>query len=155
MSECKKLFIYHTAMGIMATLFLLNASPAYGDVTNAVHTVTKVAFMGKAVSNELVRISQDGTIGTDIRQLAVSVLENHDHSGTNSYDEIATFVTNWTMTAEPPMTTNTIVVMKTSLELGISAFNQLQGYASDTNTPPYLREVAGRMVTNIIQYVGD
>lgn len=139
----------------MAAVFLWNTFPVDGDVTNAVHTVIKVAFMGKAVSNELVRISQDGTIGADIRQLAANVLENHDHSGTNSYDEIAAFVTNWTMTAEPPMTTNTISVMRKSLELGVSAFNQLQGYVSDTNTPPYLREVAGQMVTNIIQNTGD
>jgi hypothetical protein len=153
--RASKKFTHHAILGVMASVFLWNTFPANGNVTNAVHTVIKVAYMGKAVSNELVRISQDGTITTDIRQFAVNVLANHDHSGTNSYDEIAAFVTNWTMTAEPPMTTNTIAVMGKSLELGKSAFNRLQGYASDTNTPPYLREMAGRMVTNIIQNIGD
>jgi len=121
------------------------------NITNAVQMVMKVAFMGKAVSNELVRISQDQGLSSDIRQLASDALLNHDSSGTNTYEEIVSFVTSWTMTNEPAMTSNTITVMKASLELGVSAFGQLQAYASDTNTPLYLRDIAGRMVTNLTQ----
>jgi len=121
------------------------------NITNSVQMVIKVAFMGKAVSNELVRISQDEGISSNIRQLASDALQNHDTSGTNTYEEIESFVTNWTMTNEPAMTSNTIAVMKDSLELGISAFGQLADYASDTNTPLYLRSIAGQMVTNLTQ----
>ena len=121
------------------------------NITNVVQMVMKVAFMGKAVSNELIRISQDDGISSDIRQLASDALQNHDRAGTNTYEEIESFVTNWTMTNEPAMTSNTIAVMKESLELGISALGQLEDYASDTNTPEYLQDLAGRMVTNLTQ----
>lgn len=134
-------------------VFLCFALLSWGEenITNAVHVVMKVAFMAKAVSNELVTISQSESISSDIRQMASDALQNYDHSGTNTYDELESFVMNWTMTNEPAMNSNTIFVMRKSLEFGISALGQLECYASDTNTPPYLRSVAGQMVTNLTQ----
>lgn len=151
MKHDKRLFKFSvaTAAALVALLCFATLTRAEENITNSVHMVMKVAFMGKAVSNELVRISQDEGLSSDIRQLASDALQNHDRSGTNSYDEIESFVTNWTMTNEPAMTSNTISVMKGSLELGISALGQLEDYASDTNTPPYLRDVAGRMATKL------
>ncbi len=150
----KHLFRRNILSGAAFVALLLFTVTTWGEenITNAVHMVMKVAFMGKAVSNELVRISQDDGISGDIRQLAADTLQNHDSSGTNTYEEIESFVTNWTMTNSPAMTSNTIAVMKESLELGISALGQLGCYASDTNTPPYLRNIAGRMVTNLTQH---
>jgi len=150
MNKRQKGFTHCAVMSIMGIAFFGSVFSAEGDITNAVHTVIKAAFMGKAASNELVRISHDGAIDAKIRQFAENTIQNHDRAGTNSYNEISAFLTNWTMTTEPPMTTNTIVVMKKSLELGVSAWGQLQYYVADTNTPPYLKDVAERMLTNIV-----
>ena len=151
MSKHRKVFTRYAVVGIMSITLFWSVFSARGDnITNVVHTVIKSAFMGKAASNELVRISQDNTIDVTIRQSAENAIQNHDHAGTNSYVEISAFLTNWTITAEPPMTTDTIAVMKKSMELGVSALGQLQSYVSDTNTPLYLKEVAERMLTNIV-----
>ena len=150
MNHHRKAFTHYAAVGIMCIAFWGSVFSAKGDITNAVHTVIKAAFMGKAASNELARISQDGAIDAKVRQFAENAIQNHDRAGTNSYNEISAFLTNWTITNEPPMTTNTIVIMKKSLELGVSALGQLQHYVSDTNTPPHLKDVAGRMLTNIV-----
>ena len=140
------------AVGLL-TFFAFCGLVALGqeNITNTVHVLMKSAFMGHAVSNELVRISQDAGVPLDIRQLATGVLQNHDASGTNTFEQIDGFIGDWTMTNEPSMTSNTIAVMEESLELGISALVQLQTYASDTNTPAHLRAVAGQMVTNLTE----
>jgi len=156
MNNRQEVFMRYAVAGIMGITLLGGAFPAKGDtVTNAVHTVIKAAFMGKAASNELVRISQDGGIDAAVRQSAADAIQNHDRAGTNTYTEISAFLTNWTIAAEPPMTADTIAVMKKSLELGVSALGQLQSHVSDTNTPPHLKAVAERMLTNIVHGAGN
>lgn len=64
----KHLFRRNILSGAAFVALLLFTVTTWGEenITNAVHMVMKVAFMGKAVSNELVRISQDDGISGDI-----------------------------------------------------------------------------------------
>jgi predicted aminopeptidase len=122
---------------------------AQGDVTNQLQVLSKMAFMGKSVSNELVNISTNQSIAADLRQYAATVLANHDTAGTNSYADLESFMANWSITSEPTVSSNLISLMKQTLEYGISGRSQLETYAANTNIPPDLRQVAERMIENI------
>lgn len=122
---------------------------AQSDVTNQAQVLWRIAFMGKAVSNELVNISTNQSHAADLRQYATSVLTNHDTAGTNSYAELESFIANWSITSEPTVSSNLISIMKQALEYGVSGFVQLEAYAANTNIPPDLRQVAERMIEKL------
>lgn len=131
------------------TLDFMNSPQGTGVVKKVQFLVT--ASYGKiGVSNELVRVSTDITFAVPIRQFASEALQTYDKSATNTYEEIVAFFKAWTFAEEPPMTTNTILVMKRSLEIGSSAFVQLQSLQSDTNIPALYRQYIGEAVTNIL-----
>ena len=122
--------------------------------TNVIHKAQMLMFASRGkigISNELVRISNDGTISLPVRQSATQALQMYDSSATNSYQEIETFLLTLPFTGEPPMTTDTIAVMKRSLEIGSSAVVQLQAMSSDTNLPAFYREKMNHFVTNMLQ----
>ena len=122
--------------------------------TNVNHKVQMLMFASRGkigVSNELVRISNDNAIPLPIRQSATQALQTYDSSATNSYHEIESFLLTLPFTGEPPMTTDTIVVMKRSLEIGSSAIVQLQIMSSDTNLPVFYREKMNQFVANMLQ----
>lgn len=141
------------ATSVLASLVLLHIArfdaSAQSDVTNEVQVLSKIAFMGKSVSNELVNISTNGNIALDLRQYAANVLTNHDIAGTNSYAVLEAFITGWTITNEPAMSSNLISTMKQTLEYGISGKVQLDAYAANTNIPPHLRQIAEKMIHNL------
>jgi len=138
---------------VLAGLVLLHLalSDASGqtDITNEVQVLSKVAFMGKAVSNELVNISTNENVSSDLRQYAANVLANHDTAGTNAYDTLESFITGWSITNEPPVSSNLITTMKQTLEYGISGKAQLGTYAANTNIPTHLRQIAEKMLHNL------
>jgi hypothetical protein len=105
--------------------------------------------MGKSVSNELVNISTNENIALDLRQYAANVLTNHDTAGTNSYETLNAFITGWSITNEPTISSNLIATMQQTLEYGISGKVQLDAYAADTNIPVYLRQIADKMLHNL------
>ena len=109
------------------------------------------------ISNELVKISVDTTLALPVRQFAQEALLTYDHSATNSYEEIVGFFTTWPFKDEtpPPMTTNTIQVMKRSLEIGSSANVHLYNFLCDTNIPSWYREQTGILYTNILQQANE
>lgn len=141
------------ATSILAGLFFLLAAlcdaSAQSDITNEVQVLSKMAYMGKAVSNELVNISTNENIAADLRQYAGDVLSNHDTAGTNTYYTLESFITGWSITNEPPVSSNLITTMKQTLEYGISGKVQLEAYASNTNLPPHLRQIAEKMLQNL------
>mgnify|MGYP001481687229 CR=1 FL=1 len=141
------------AISILAGLFFMLAALcdafAQSDITNEVQVLSKMAYMGKAVSNELVNISTNENIAADLREYAGDVLSNHDTAGTNAYDTLESFITGWSITNEPPVSSNLITTMKQTLEYGISGKVQLEAYASNTNMPPYLRQIAEKMLQNL------
>lgn len=139
---------------VLAGLVLLHVafcSVAFGqtDVTNEVQVLSKVGFMGKTVSNELVNISTNENVASDLRQYAADVLANHDTAGTNAYDTLEAFIAGWSITNEPAISSNLITTMKQTLEYGISGRVQLEAYAANTNIPPHLRQIAEKMLHNL------
>ena len=66
------------------------------DWTSRVQTLSRMAYMGKAVSNELVRISSDATCSLAVRQAAQAALEK-SRPGTNDIACVTTFLDSWTM----------------------------------------------------------
>lgn len=142
-----------TATFILAGLVLMGVAlcdvSAQGDITNEVQVLSKVAYMGKAVSNELVIISTNGNIAADLRQYAGNVLTNHDAAGTNAYATLESFITGWSITNEPPVSSNLIATMKQTLEYGISGKVQLEAFAANTNLPTHLRQIADKMLHNL------
>lgn len=142
-----------TATSILAGLVLMGAAlrdvSAQSDITNEVQVLSKVAYMGKAVSNELVNISTNENIATDLRQYAGNVLANHDTAGTNAYDTLESFITGWSITNEPPVSSNLLTTMKQTLEYGISGKVQLEAYAANTNLPTHLRQIADKMLHSL------
>lgn len=142
-----------TVTSILAGLVLMGVAlcdvSAQGDITNEVQVLSKVAYMGKAVSNELVNISTNGNIAADLRQYAGNVLTNHDTAGTNAYTTLESFITGWSITNEPPVSSNLITTMKQTLEYGISGKVQLEAYAANTNMPTHLRQIADKMLHNL------
>lgn len=142
-----------TATSILAVLVLMGGSlcdvSAQSDITNEVQVLTKVAYMGKAVSNELVNISTNENIAIDLRQYAGNVLTNHNTAGTNAYNTLESFITGWSITNEPPVSSNLITTMKQTLEYGISGKVQLEVYAANTNMPTHLRQIAKKMLHNL------
>ena len=130
-------------------------SPQGTGVTHKVQ-VLMFASRGKTgISNELVRVSNDNTISLPVRQSATEALQTYDRSATNSYQEIETFIQTLPFAGEPPMTTDTIAVMKRSLEIGSSATVQLQAVLTDTNIPAFYREKLSQAVTNILHNIGN
>ncbi|MDD4117446.1 MAG: hypothetical protein PHI39_04440 [Kiritimatiellae bacterium] len=108
-----------------------------------------MAHMGKVVSNELVRVSEDTGLSQELRDYASDVLSNHDASGTNTYAEIETFLDGFSITNEPTISSNVILIMQTSIELGISAKQKLQAYVVDTNMTENLRDMSQRMLDSL------
>ena len=127
-------------------------SPNGTGVVHRVQILTAASFGMIGVSNELVRVSNDNTLSTPIRQSASAALVAYDSSATNSYQEIEAFLTAWPFREKktPPMTTDTIAVMKRTLEIGSSAFAQLRNYQSDTNLPALYREDIGKAISEIL-----
>ena len=140
----------YTNIIMFLSIGVLFHSAAVGqeNVTNELTVLMKVSSIGPAASNKLVQISKNKAVSSDLRQLASKSLKEHDGSGTNSYKEIESFAMNWTLTNEPSISFDTIIVLKEAVELGVSAMTHLISYASDTNVPPALRNVAGVMVKN-------
>jgi hypothetical protein len=135
---------------VVAFLSSMIAIASIGNETNKVRILAKAALGGIAVSNELIKISATTSASLEIRQLAMDALQNHNSLATNSYLQIESFINGWSIHEEPPLTQDTITVMRTVLEIGDSAFSQLQAYSGDTNKPPELRRFSGTVVTNII-----
>ncbi len=127
----------------------MQESFAQSDATNALQILSKIAFMGKSVSNELVNISTNENVTIDLRQYAGNVLTSHDTAGTNSYETLETFITGWSITNEPTVTSNLISIMKQTLEYGVSGMTQLEVYAANTNIPSHLRQIAEKMIRNL------
>ena len=130
-------------------------SPQGTAIVHRVQILTFASFGKVSISNELVRVSTNATFSLPIRQFAAETLRTYDNSATNSYQEIESFIMALPFTEEPPMTTNTIVILKRSLEIGSSAFTQLHSYQSDTNIPILYREYIGMTITNIINAATD
>ena len=127
-------------------------SPQGTVVTQKSQTLMVASFGMLAISNELVRVTSDDTIDLQTRQFAQEALLTHDRSSTNTYDEVLLFFTAWPFTngTPPPMTTNTIQVMKRSLEIGASANVLLYNFLCDTNVPSWYREQTGILFTNLL-----
>jgi len=137
---------------VLANLVFLNVlcdASAQSDVTNEVQVLCKIAFMGKSVSNELVNISTNTNISLDLRQYAANVLTNHDTAGTNTYETLEAFLTGWSITNEPTISSNLITTMKQTLEYGISGKAQLNTYIANTNISVHLRQIAEKMLYNL------
>lgn len=94
-------------------------------------------------------ISTNENVASDLRQYAASVLANHDTAGTNAYDTLESFITGWSITNEPPVSTNLITTMKQTLEYGISGKAQLAAFTANTNMPVHLRQIADKMLHNL------
>ncbi|MBU0714222.1 MAG: hypothetical protein KJ964_02555 [Verrucomicrobia bacterium] len=139
------------ATSVLVNLVFLNVhyASAQSDVTNEVQVLCKIAFMGKSVSNELVKISTNENIALDLRQYAANVVTNHNMAGTNSYGTLEAFITGWSITNEPTITSNLIATMKQTLEYGISGKVQLNAYVANTNISAQLRQIAEKMLANL------
>lgn len=143
-----------TGMHVLAGFVLLHVAlcdVALGqsDITNQVRTVIKVAFMGRAVSNELVNISTNESVAADLRQYAANALTNYNAAGTNAYETLESFITGWTITNEPAISSNLITTMSQILEYGASAKAQLSAFVASTNTPAHLQQTAAKMLQNL------
>jgi len=124
-------------------------SPQGTGVVNKAQILLGASTAKFAFSNELVRISNNSAIALPVRQSATDALQTYDKSATNTYQEIEAFVKAWPFIEEdPPMTTDTVVVYKRTLEIGSSAFFQLQGFLSDTNIPSFYRETVDKSFSN-------
>ena len=129
-------------------------SPQGTNVTHKAQMLVRMSYATLVFSNELTHISTNSTIALPIRQLALEALQAYDNSATNSYQEIETFMTAWPFRDEtpPPMTTNTILLMKRSLEISASASVHLQTFLSDTNVPSWYRNQTGQLYSNLIHH---
>jgi hypothetical protein len=125
-------------------------SPQGTETVNKVRILSRACLGKVGVSNELVRVSTNTTYSLLIRQFAAEALATYDRSATNSYQEIEAFILTFPFMEEPPMTTNTISVMKRSLEIGSSAFSQFYNIQSDTNLPVLYRKSIGNTISNIL-----
>ena len=107
------------------------------------------------ISNELVRVSADNTIEISIRQFAMNALLTYDTSATNTYEEVVAFLNAWPFGDEtpPPMTTDTIIVMKRGLEIGSSGFALLQSILNNTNYPVFYREQMSQIISNAVNKI--
>lgn len=125
------------------------AEPADAGKQDVLQTLAKVAFMGQAVSNELTRISSAETIPTELRRLASNAVRHHDNAATNSYEQLNAFITTWTITNEPPVSSSTILLMKRTLEYSKSAVVQLDALTQNTNYPAPYRDAAARILSTV------
>jgi len=125
-------------------------SPQGTNAANKAQLLIRVSAAKIAFSNELVRVSADTTLALPIRQSATDALQTYDKSATNTFQEIETYVATWPFTVqEPPMTTDTILVLKRGLEIGDSGLVHLKSFLCDTNLPSFYREKLSQVVTNM------
>ena len=116
------------------------------DWTNREQTLSRMAYMGKAVSNELVRISSDATCSLAVRQAAQAAL-GKSRPGTNDIVCMAAFLDNWTMTNAPVVDLALIGEMDGILGYGVSAASIMAADAVDTNFPAWYRSFMNQMLT--------
>ena len=152
--------IMKTGSIVLVLTLLALVSTRAGDLANddpkdVFQTLCKLTAMRQAVSSELRRISSDTTITPDLRQLASDAIDHHDRSATNSYEELRLFIATWTITDAPPITPDTISLMKRSLEYGESASRQLHDYSVNTNIPQAFRDTAAKMNAAFNQHSGE
>ena len=133
------------------TLDFIN-SPQGTGVVNKVQMLMKVSYAKVVFSNELVHASANTTLSPPVRQFALDALQTYDKSATNTYQEIEMYIATWPFLpdTEPAMTTDTILTLKRGIELGSSAFVQLQSVLSDTNIPALYREKMGQLASNLL-----
>jgi len=106
--------------------------------------------MGYAVSNELVKVSQNMTLQPNLQLLASTALQNFNKSGTNTLEEISTFYKNWPLPpVEPVMSPDVIALMQATMEFGVSSENLLKGYISNTNNPAAHVNLASNILLRI------
>jgi len=136
---------------VQEKIFFLN-SPQGAEARNKARKLEAICLGKIAMSNELVRTSTNSTIAVPIRQFATEALQTYDNSATNTYGEIVAFINTWPFRdgTPPPMTTNTIVVMKRGLEIGSSGFIHMQSFLNDTNIPAWYREETGKSFSNAV-----
>ena len=127
-------------------------SPQGTNVNNKVQILFATSIGKIAISNELERVSIDMTLALPVRQSAQEALLTYDSSGTNTFEEIMAFRIAWPFGEEtpPPMTTDSIVVMKRGLEICSSGFVQLENVLSDTNYPAWYRGYWSQLLTNTV-----
>jgi len=118
------------------------ATQAADNSSEMLQALCKTAYMGQRASEELANLSTNLQQSAEIRATADSALRETNRSATNSYNEITTFIRNWAITNEPPPGAAAIALMKRSVELGLSATEQLATFAADTNHPPAFRASA-------------
>ena len=130
-------------------------SPEGTNVNSKVQILFATSLGKIGISNELVRVSADTTLALLVRQSAQEALLTYDISGTNTYEEVVAFCTTWPFIdiTPPPMTTNTIIVMKRGLEIGSSGFALLENMLSNTNYPAWYREHWNQQLTNMVNHL--
>ena len=130
-------------------------SPQGTNVNNKVQILFATSLGKIAISNELERVSIDMNLALPVRQSAQEALLTYDSSGTNTFEEIMAFRIAWPFGEEtpPPMTTDTIVVMKRGLEICYSGFVQLENILSNTNYPALYRKQWNQLLTNAVNHL--
>ena len=118
------------------------------DWTSRVQTLSRMAFMGKAVSNELVRISSDATCSLAVRQAAQAALEK-SRPETNDIACMTTFLDSWTVTNAPVVDLALIGEMDGILDYGVSAASIMAADAVDTNSPAWYRAFMNQMLVGL------
>jgi len=136
------------------TLDFMNSTEGTG-VVHKVQMLMAASFGMFGISNELVRVSNDNAIDIQTRQFATTALLTYDSSATNTYEEVVAFLTTWPFAEEtpPPMTTDTIIIMKRGLEIGSSGYVLLQNTLSNTNYPVFYREQMSQIVSNTVNKI--
>ena len=133
-------------IAIIVAMAITNAANAADNDSDIFQTLAKVVSMGHGAAAELAIIATNQLNSADIRTAAEVALRQHDTSATNSYDELSTFIRNWTITNEPPVNASTIALMKRCVELGHSAMKQLDSFSTDTNRPIAFRDAASQFI---------
>jgi len=130
-------------------------TPLGTGVVQKVQILMAASFGMLGISNELVRVSDDNTIDLPTRQFAQNALLTYDRSATNTYEEVVAFLSTWPFGEEtpPPMTVDTIIVMKRGLEIGSSGFVLLHNTLSNTNYPVFYREQMSQLFTNVVDKI--
>ena len=118
------------------------------DWTSRVQTLSRMAFLGKAVSNELVRISSDATCSLAVRQAAQAALEK-SRPGTNDIACVTTFLDSWTMPNAPVVDLALIGEMDGIMDFGASAVSIMAADAVDTNSPAWYRAFMNQMLVGL------
>jgi hypothetical protein len=135
-------------MAWLACLAFTAASVQAQDWTNRVQTLVRMAYMGKAVSNELARIAGDPARPAEVRQAAQAALQE-SRPGTNDLASLESFLSGWTMTNAPLVDLALIAQMDAILDYGASAVSIMEADAADTNSPAWYGAVLGHMLENM------